>query len=457
MTASLEALQAFQWTRQPDAESLLRRIVEDFLQRSPFASKLAGRMRDEAGSRFFDWIDSIWLPADKLAEARLVEAGFTRETMNSTHPIYKHPEGIFPRVLMGADSIVHVALKVDSVADFLAINQLDRAIEGQPFAPVRRAMIVREGNVQLDVLERRGSPLFTFGPDDAHKNIDAAEHLELFRRRPRSFENDADGFKHAERLIDAAIADIGRDRACALFFQAEREFWQRRNRAAQVQKSRQDRLGLGWGNHDHHTYRSSRIYFSRLIGFFEKLGLECRERFYAGREAGWGAQVMENLRAGIVVFADVDLAPEELLEDFSHNPLPARNVLGTVGLWCGLHGEAFLQAGMHHLECQFDFAALKEQLEREHKINVMKPFTDFSYLRQAFTEGERWPIAEARLAKLLEAKLITEAQAKQFREQGAIGSHLENLERNEGYKGFNQKGVSEIIAATDPRHHVAAK
>ena len=46
---------------------------------------------------------------------------------------------------------------------------------------------------------------------------------------------------------------------------------------------------------------------------------------------------------------------------------------------------------------------------------------------------------------------ITPEQAKQFREQGAIGSHLENLERNEGFKGFNQTGVSEIIAATDPR------
>ena len=33
----------------------------------------------------------------------------------------------------------------------------------------------------------------------------------------------------------------------------------------------------------------------------------------------------------------------------------------------------------------------------------------------------------------------------------AIGSHLENLERNDGYKGFNQQGVSEIITNTDPR------
>ena len=159
----------------------------------------------------------------------------------------------------------------------------------------------------------------------------------------------------------------------------------------------------------------------------------------------------EQPNAGIITFNDVDLSPEELMNDFSHEPLPERKELGTVGLWCALHGESFLQAGMHHLECQFDFDSLKEQMEREANIKVMKPFTDFPYLRQAFTEGERWPVAEERLEVLLEKGQITAEQAQKFREQGAIGSHLENLERNEGFKGFNQKGVSEIISRVDPR------
>ena len=126
----------------------------------------------------------------------------------------------------------------------------------------------------------------------------------------------------------AAIEDLGVDRACDLFFAAEREYWQRRNRAAQVQKARQDRLGIGWANHDHHTYRSSREHFARLISVFEKLGFHCRERFYAGRQAGWGAQVLEQPNAGIVIFADVDLSPDELLIDFAHEPLPEREQLG---------------------------------------------------------------------------------------------------------------------------------
>ena len=47
--------------------------------------------------------------------------------------------------------------------------------------------------------------------------------------------------------------------------------------------------------------------------------------------------------------------------------------------------------------------------------------------------------------------MISPEQAERFRHEGALGSHLEILERNDGYKGFNQTGISEIIRDTDPR------
>jgi len=37
----------------------------------------------------------------------------------------------------------------------------------------------------------------------------------------------------------------------------------------------------------------------------------------------------------------------------------------------------------------------------------------------------------------------------------SIGSHLENLQRKGGFKGFNQHAVSLIIAETDPRKQPA--
>ena len=235
-----------------------------------------------------------------------------------------------------------------------------------------------------------------------------------------------------------------------MFFQAERDYWQNRNDAACVQKSRQDRLGLGWANHDHHTYRSSRAGFAPLIAVLEVMNFECRERFYAGKDAGWGAQVLEQSECGVVIFADVDLSPEELAGDFAHDPLPPQPQPGTVGLWCALHGEAFLQAGMHHLECQFDFDASRKQLAAV-GVESMAPFTNFEHLRQAFTVGQRWPVTGARLQSAIDAGYITTEEADRFRKDHVIGSHLEILERNHGYKGFNKTGISEIILETNPK------
>jgi len=109
-----------------------------------------------------------------------------------------------------------------------------------------------------------------------------------------------------------------------------------------------------------------------------------------------------------------------------------------------------LQAGMHHLEARFDFVSLREQLQL-HGVDLMKPFSDFEFLRQAFTQGERWTVRRERAERLAAGGLITPEQCEQFIHYGAIGSHLENLQRHGGFKGFNQKSVSAVIAATDPR------
>ncbi|PYJ08289.1 MAG: hypothetical protein DME25_01955, partial [Verrucomicrobia bacterium] len=253
---------------------------------------------------------------------------------------------------------------------------------------------------------------------------------------------------------DRLLELVGPDLACHAVFSEERAYWQTRNRAGQEQKARQDQLGLGWANHDHHTFRSSRQHFVDLMLALERLGFERRERYYAGAQAGWGAQILEQPLEGIVAFCDVDLEPAETEIDFSRRPLPPSSKLGTIGLWIGLHGESFLEAGLHHLECRFDHQLLRDQLARR-GINTMNPFSDFPFLKQAFTEGERWPVRRERAERLLNQGFIDEAQFHQFVAEGALGSHLENLQRKGGFKGFNQKSVSVIIQATDPRRPMA--
>jgi len=251
-------------------------------------------------------------------------------------------------------------------------------------------------------------------------------------------------------IVEELITMLGEDLAAWAVLECERKYWQARNTAGEIQKNRQDRLGMGWANHDHHTFRSSRRHFPQLVRLFEMLGFHCRERFYAGEEAGWGAQVMENSNCGLVLFLDLDLAPDELEIDFAHHALPELGKLGTVGLWCELHGDSVLKAGMHHLEAQFMFEELANDLSH-HNIGMMEPFSNFPYLKQAFTHGEIWPVDPGRVNKLVAKGKISHEEADKFIKYGAVGSHLENLQRREGYKGFNQKNVSCIIKKTDPR------
>ena len=447
-TKADSTLNAFDWQPQPEAAAWLNQQVENFLLLLPIAAQFSARLQRETGTRFFDWLDHLVLPATILNQEELRALGYVPQQR-----VFRHQGAIFPAIVLADGGPLRIALKVESVADFALAQSVCPRLDGAPCAVYRRAKIWFNERAELWAVERHGFSGFATPyqiSTDAEVRLHHAEALLLRRRH---FDNDEAAFQHLDKLIDASIADLGADLTCDLFFVAERAYWQNRNSAAQIQKARQDKCGLGWSNHDHHTYRCSRRHFARLIALFEKLGCLCRERFYAGKAAGWGAQVLEQPRAGIVIFADVDLSPAELEIDFAHQILPPRPKLGTIGLWCALHGEAILEAGMHHLECRFDFEKAQAQLQNS-GIETLMPFSDFPHLKQAFTKSEMWPLREERLQDLVENKQLAKAQAAKFRRHGAPGSHLEILERNDGFKGFNQQGVSDIIKRTDPRQRI---
>jgi len=454
MTA-LNAPANFNWPLAYDAEALLARHLESFLARHGTARRLAQRMRDETGTEFFEWTDHLVVSQNH--EKAFRDAGFVTEPADA--PVFvtvlAHPHAMLPRVLVSlkaepSPAPLSVAIRPEFLADFMARQGLGGEPVGRPCAHLRVLTVGEENGAVFQAVERLGYRGFLVSEPRAGFAEAVLRVRELWRTRRRHLESDDAAVREAFAVQQRCLELVGRDVACELFFAEEREFWMRRNRAGRVQKRRQDELGLGWANHDHHTFRCSRKYFPDLVKFLEHLGLVKRERFYAGAEAGWGAQVLEAPAVGLVVFADVDLLPEEVDRDYATERLPEIPLVRTVGLWCGLHGDSFLQAGMHHLEARFNFAALREQLAGE-GIATMKPFSDFPFLKQAFTEGERWRVDPRRVEALVRQGLITAAQGEGFVRDGAIGSHLENLERKGGFKGFNQKAVSAIIAATDPR------
>ena len=444
----------FDWPLAFPAEQFLVERITAFFAKNSFARKLSGRMRDETGTDFFEWVDHLVLSPDDETALRAV--GFVTDEVEAAPGdlVLHHPRATLPRVIIRDGQKQNpsvITLRPEFVADFVARHHLPAEIEGEPFSQFRRALVNEENGTRVEAVERRAYRGFLTSPLKPGQLAVILKMKEIWKTRRRLFANDADGIALAKHLLKESIRLVGRDQTCQIYFEEERAYWENRNRAARIQKFRQDQLGLGWGNHDHHTFRSSRQFFVDLNEFLLALGFEKRERYYAGAEAGWGAQISEQSLVGITVFADVDLMPDETQLDFSSHRLPSAPKLGTVGLWVGLHGESFLGAGMHHLEARFDYTLLREQLKAE-GINTMNPFSNFEFLKQAFTEGERWPVAHARAEKLLAAKLITPEQFEKFMKEGALGSHLENLQRHGGFKGFNQKSVSAVIAATDPRH-----
>jgi hypothetical protein len=408
-------------------------------------------MRDESGTLMLDWTDYLLLPVSDEAELRAT--GYTEDPLADAPDAQKqlwHPEAMLPRVLVAPTNAKYplaLGIRPEHVAEFAGVHGIVNEIEGAPLSRFRKMLISEENGARFEVIERRAYRGYTTAEPDLKAYLAARE---LWQTRRRVWDDDRAGMKHGLERIEQMVKLVGQDLACHLVFEEERRYWQKRNRAGTEQKRRQDSLGLGWANHDHHTYRSSRECFVDLIKAWELLGFHRRERYYAGQEAGWGAQAVEQPIEGIIIFNDVDLNPDEVDVDFSRKELPSQPTLGTIGLWCGLHGESFLEAGMHHLECRFDHALLRDQLKAE-GINTMKPFSDFPFLKQAFTEGERWPVRTPRAERLRAGGSITDDQFAEFTKNGAIGSHLENLQRKGGFKGFNQHTVSLIIAETDPR------
>lgn len=436
----------FQWTLQPDAEALVEKVVADALHQSPELMELDRQLRETTSTRLLCWIDHIGAPVstEQLAEAGFVDGYRTRSG------VWRHPGAQLPAIVP-ADRYT-VALRVDDAVAFAHAQGSTHGVKGSPRAGFRVALVAdADAEVAIAGVERRAwsrgiePQVFT-----DEETLAAVEAWRLWDERPRPADVGPDGVAATVNVAQAMVELVGPDLAASYVLELERQYWQRRNTAGALQHARQDRLGLGWGNNDHHTFRSSRAAFKPLIELFHALGFESRERFYAGAEAGWGAQVLEHPGCGGVLFTDVDLEPDEVGMDFSATRLPESGKLGTVGLWCALHGESILGAGMHHLEGQFEFDQLRDDLANS-GIGTMKPFSTFPHLWQAFTEAERWPVPPDHLDALVAAGHIDETKAAEFRERGAAGSHLENLQRRGGFKGFNQHSVSVTMQATDPR------
>ena len=437
----------YAWTPQPAAEQALQHLLRLADERSTFLQNYAKQLLEGASVRVRDIIDHLEL-VELEDVARLAEAGW----ITDAEGVRRNPTGMFPPVIEGERFALW--LRVESIELFAAASGHPIEIDGPTHSPLRRAVVADEPGIAIGVVERNGYAGFDVPAVSAQLIRDARVHLNAFLSRRREFDTVEAGLAHTEALIERAVAELGPHWACALWLKAERDFWLRRCPSGRLQKKRQDAVGIGWSNIDHHTYDGSRRHFQQTIRMLEKLGYQLREMLYAGELAGWGSQVLEQPVIGSTIFADVDLAPEELAIDFAHEHLPELPKHRRAGFLSELLGESILEAGLNHVAGLYDQRALRRQLA-EDGLSFMAPFSDFPHLYQELTIGD-WTAVDPRRVDALEAAgHIGAAEAENLRLNGSIVTHLENIERNDGYKGFNREGIDSVLRKLDPRAYLA--
>ena len=259
-------------------------------------------------------------------ESRLEQAGFVPHDCVQD-VVWEHRGGLFPQIVTHPNATWRLAVRVESVADFLTAHGMNNGvkIDGEPLAPFRKARVSAESDCEFWVVERHGYRGWETSGLAAGQNRGGAGI------RTRRFGGDGDRFATPNTALrrlagwsvpQSPIWGPAVPRTC--FSRPNADTGPAATAPHDSKRPGQDALGLGWGNHDHHTYRCSREHFARLIALLEELGFVCRERFYAGREAGWGAQVLEQQESQVVVFADVDLSAAEVSDDFAHAAASAR-------------------------------------------------------------------------------------------------------------------------------------
>ena len=234
------------------------------------------------------------------------------------------PRVLLDRRLADTDFPTGRGDSAESIADFMVAHGILSEPEGEPLISVSsRCSCRRKRGAGL----KRWSGAVIAGnhlADQCEPGERAPDRPpRLWQTRRRIFDSDEKGFAIRWPCWTESSELVGKDLAChVVFSRGACLLAKAQSRRVRSQKNRQDQLGLGWANHDHHTFRSSREHFVDLMHALEKLGFERRERYYAGAQAGWGAQILEQPIEGIVAFCDVDLEPEETEIDFSRQPLP---------------------------------------------------------------------------------------------------------------------------------------
>ena len=182
---AVNPLESFQWTPQPEAEKLVRELIESFVSKNSFASQLSRRMKEETGTRFNDWVEGIFAPASVPISQKLTAVGYEQQASR----VWSNPNGMFPKIVLHDSSTMQLHLKVGSVVDFADVWRLRERILGIPGGVYRRVRASKEADTELWAAERWGYGGFEILRDDPSRTIEMMSARESFLTRGREFDS----------------------------------------------------------------------------------------------------------------------------------------------------------------------------------------------------------------------------------------------------------------------------
>ena len=404
------------------AGAFIAAIVEHALSRMPAARALGDVLLEKCGVRLCDLIDHIALPDHAIPAAlgwREDSAGVWRQ--RGLPDLVRAPR-------------LTLALCVEDLDRFLSHLDIGTQAEVDLFGASRRARLLTHEETWLAAVERNGRVDYAKRHVPQWRAQHARLHQQTFRTRRRSFRTADSGLSETLRLVLAAVSDLGAAWACDLFLRAEREYWQRRCTAGCLQSRRQESAGIGWSNIDHYGYVASRQHVAQTIDLFVALGFEPSDVISSG---DWASQLLRHVTLDACVAVDADLGPRERPEDIGKSPVKPLIWHGPAGLWSALHGEGLLEGGLHRLACRFDRTAIARIL-RADAVDLLAPTSSRAAFFQQHTAAEVQPVDPKRVARLERAEFLSADEARLFAHEGALGSQMVIVERNDGFTGHDQ-------------------
>ncbi len=421
MTASL-------WSDYSEAHAFVQGIIKQSFDAAPEAEALMQRLLSGCGLSAFDMIDHIAMPKSELAER--LGWSFTGGAWRAPHPLLP-PIWESPRMQIG--------FRVEAMEAFFAALGREGAIDGARFGPFRIATFTSMNAVTFCAVERFGWVGLKPPPPSARIIRRARIHQQIFRTRRRQFQNIERALAYTLRLSQAAAADLGPQWAGALFARAEREYWQTRSALASTPHRRQRAAGVGWCTTANLSYASSRAHLPKLIQILETLGYRHRATLVRRRDAlDWAALPFDPPPGAPIIRVHFDLAPYETVDEVLRGATAPLTWHGRPGIWCALHGESILEAGLHGLSARYDPACARLLSTNDYQARSSGDCQD-----DLPTFWEHRPVSPGRADALEREGYLPPLQTENYRLLGAGASYFSAVTA----KGLDPEKIGSLFTA----------